>query len=65
MDTKASNSEGKNTLLSRVIQLLYINLSQHAEWDLNKIEKKLSVGLAWGERACIRSSEYILFKILD
>ena len=27
--------------------------------------KKLSTGPSLGERACIRGSEYILFKILD
>ena len=64
MDTKASNSEGKNTLLSRVIQLLYIYLSQHAEWDLNKIEKLLT-GRLWSGSGCIRGSEYVLFEILD
>ena len=39
--------------------------SQHAEWDLNEIEK-LSLGSMQGERACISGSdEYNLFEILD
>ena len=43
-----------------------LNLSnpQHAELDLNKIEK-LSTGPSQGERACFMGSEFILFEILD
>ena len=38
--------------------------AQHAEWDLNRIEK-LSTEPLQGERVCIRGSEYILFEIID
>ena len=38
--------------------------TQHAEWDLDKIENTFN-GPMRGERACIRASEYILFEILD
>ena len=37
-----------------------MHISQHAEPTLNKIEITFN-----GERACIRSSEYILVEILD
>ena len=37
-------------------------ISQHAEWDLNKIEKKLLTGPSQGERARISGSEYICLK---
>ena len=44
--------------------IISYNKTQHAEWDLNKIEKTFN-GISQGERAHIRGSEYILFEILD
>ena len=41
-----------------------LSRAQHAEWDLNRIEK-LSTEPSQGEGACIRGSEYILFEIID
>ena len=38
--------------------------AQHAEWDLNKIEKTFNRTFA-DERACIKGSECILFEIAD
>ena len=65
VDKYVELKKGQSNVFMGYIKIVWKNFTQCAEGTLNEIEKKLLTGPLWGERSCIRGSEYILFEILD